>query len=256
MENKYQLNNVAFKYDKKYILKELNLNIPKNKITVLLGGNGSGKSTLIKNLAGILNYQGGSIYLDNTNLSTFSKKSLAKKLAYMPQVSYIQSDISVYEFLKLGRFPFQNAFCKLSNDDLNVIKEMIELCNLEELLDFNINDLSGGQRQRVFLALALIQNDELLLLDEPATYLDIKYQLELIKLLKKINKEKQTTIIVVMHDLNQAMWLADYIVGLKNGEIIDCINKDSVNSEFLKKIFGIDLKFEKKQNHYYIMWEF
>ncbi|WP_342560195.1 ABC transporter ATP-binding protein [Psychrobacillus sp. FSL W7-1457] len=228
-------------YGEKLIVKELSIQIPDQKITTIIGPNGCGKSTLLKAITRIIPHQSGSILLDGKTVSRENTKVLAKKMAILPQTPESASGLSVGELVSYGRFPYQSGFGRLTKRDYEVIDWAMEVTGTIGFKYLPVDSLSGGQRQRVWIAMALAQETEIIFLDEPTTYLDMAHQLEVLELLQKLNVQEKRTIVMVLHDLNQAARFADYIIALKEGHIIKAGNcKEVITKEILRDVFEID----------------
>jgi len=234
-------NGLNIGYGERLIVKNLSVEIPDKKITTIIGSNGCGKSTLLKAITRIISHQAGTIVLDGKNISKENTKVLAKKMAILPQTPESASGLTVGELVSYGRFPYQNGFGRLTKHDYEVIDWALEVTGIIDFKFRPVDALSGGQRQRVWIAMALAQETDIIFLDEPTTYLDMAHQLEVLELLKKLNAEQDRTIIMVLHDLNQAARFADFIIALKDGEIIKAGScEEVINHEVLKKVFQID----------------
>ncbi|MED4018283.1 ABC transporter ATP-binding protein [Sutcliffiella cohnii] len=228
-------------YGEQLIVKDLTIEIPDKKITTIIGPNGCGKSTLLKAITRIISYQSGSVILDGENILKENTKELAKKMAILPQTPESTSGLTVGELVSYGRFPYQKGFGRLTKRDYEVIDWAIEVTGTTDFKYRTVDALSGGQRQRVWIAMALAQETEIIFLDEPTTYLDMAHQLEVLELLQQLNKEQSRTIVMVLHDLNQAARFADYIVALKNGSIVKAGTcEEIITSEVLREVFHID----------------
>lgn len=228
-------------YGERLIVKNLSVDIPDKKITTIIGSNGCGKSTLLKAITRIISHQSGTVVLDGENISKESTKILAKKMAILPQAPESASGLTVGELVSYGRFPYQKGFGRLTKKDYEVIDWALEVTGTTDFKFRPVDSLSGGQRQRVWIAMALAQETEIIFLDEPTTYLDMAHQLEVLELLQKLNEEQERTIVMVLHDLNQAARFADYIIALKDGEIVKAGSCEEVmNRNVLKKVFHID----------------
>ncbi|MCP3739400.1 ABC transporter ATP-binding protein [Rossellomorea sp. BNER] len=228
-------------YGERLIVKDLSVKIPDRKITTIIGSNGCGKSTLLKAITRIISQQSGSVFLDGENISKENTKVIAKKMAILPQTPESASGLTVGELVSYGRFPHQNGFGRLTKKDYEVIHWALEVTGTQEYKYRLVDSLSGGQRQRVWIAMALAQETDIIFLDEPTTYLDMAHQLEVLELLQKLNVEQGRTIVMVLHDLNQAARFADYIIALRDGEIIKAGNcEEVINHNVLKKVFHID----------------
>lgn len=227
--------NLNISYGERLIVKDLSVQIPDKKITTIVGSNGCGKSTLLKAITRIISHQSGTVVLDGENISKENTK--------IPQAPESASGLTVGELVSYGRFPYQNGFGRLTKKDYEVIGWALEVTGTTEFKFRPVDALSGGQR--VWIAMALAQETEIIFLDEPTTYLDMAHQLEVLELLQKLNVEQERTIIMVLHDLNQAARFADYIIALKDGEIVKFGNcEEVVNHAVLKKVFQIDAEIE------------
>ncbi|QGU94056.1 ATP-binding cassette domain-containing protein [Clostridium bovifaecis] len=244
--NSIRTKNLSISYGNTEIVKELNLNIPKGKITTIIGANGCGKSTILKTIARILQPKSGVIYINGKDIQGQSSKEVAKAMAVLPQTPQAPKGLTVDELVAYGRFPHQSGFGKLQKEDREVIDWALEVTGIKEYKNRPIDALSGGQRQRVWIAMALAQETEILLLDEPTTYLDLAHQLEILKLLENLNKKQKRTIVMVIHELNNAARFADYMVGVKAGKIVCHGSAEEVmTKENLKEIFNINAEIVK-----------
>lgn len=227
-------------YGEKVIIKDLSIRIPRGKITAIIGPNGCGKSTLLKTMGRILNIKKGSVYLDGKEIHKMPTKELAGKLAILPQSPAAPEGLTVEELISYGRYPHQKGFGKLKAEDKKVVSWAMKATNLEELMFDTVDNLSGGQRQRVWIAMALAQETDVILLDEPTTYLDMAYQLEVLELLEELNKKHGSTIIMVLHDLNLASRFADFMIAMGVGEIIKAgTPKEVMTEEVLEAVYRI-----------------
>ncbi|WP_226528087.1 ABC transporter ATP-binding protein [Metabacillus niabensis] len=234
-------NKLKIGYGERLIVKDLSVEIPDKKITTIIGSNGCGKSTLLKAITRIIPHQSGNVVLDGGDISKENTKILAKKMAILPQTPESASGLTVGELVSYGRFPYQKGFGRLTKKDYEVIDWALEVTGTKDFKFRPVDALSGGQRQRVWIAMALAQETDIIFLDEPTTYLDMAHQLEVLELLQKLNQEQERTIVMVLHDLNQAARFADYIIALKDGQVIkagDC--KEVITHDVLKKVFHID----------------
>ena len=237
-----EVNNLSFSYNynNKKILKNISFKLFENERLCIIGPNGSGKTTLLKCLCNILDFQ-GSVFINNKNIKKVKEKNIAKEVAFLPQGPVCPDGLTVRELVAFGRFPHQKMIGGLTSYDKEIIDWAIEETGLSEFADRGVENLSGGQRQRAWIAMTLAQETEIIMLDEPTTYLDMSYQLEVLEALQKLNKEKNITVVIVLHELNNACRFADNIIGLKKGKII-CQGRplDVINKENLKEIYGID----------------
>ncbi len=238
-------------YEENLIVKELNMQIPKGQITSIIGANGCGKSTILKAVGRILKPKKGRVYLSGEDISKLHTKEIAKKMAILPQTPTAPNGLTVSELVAYGRFPHQKGFGNLTEEDKKIVNWALDATKLSEFERREVDTLSGGQRQRVWIAMALAQQTDLILLDEPTTYLDLAHQLEVLKLLYELNRTQKCTIVMVIHDLNLAARFSDYIIAIKNGNIIKHGEPEAVmTSEVLRKTFNInaDVVIEPKSN--------
>lgn len=239
-------------YEQKYIIQNMNLEIPKGKITMIIGSNGCGKSTLLKTIARIITPKRGEIKLDGVSLKAQAPKEIAKKMAVLPQSPIVPSGLLVKELVSYGRFPYQSAMGGLKEKDIEMVNWAMKVTGISEFSERSVDSLSGGQRQRAWIAMALAQETEILVLDEPTTYLDMAHQLEILMLLQKLNKEENRTIVMVLHELNNATKFADYLIGVKEGEVVFCGKPlDVITHENLYTLYGIDAKLQLDETGQY-----
>lgn len=237
----FSANNIAAGYDKKLIINNIDLVVPSNKISVIIGANACGKSTLLKTLARLLKPFTGEVALDGKALSDFPPKQLAQTLGLLPQSPIVPEGITVSDLVSRGRHPYQGFFKGLGKKDYEAVNEALDIMGITELANRNVDELSGGQRQRVWIAMVLAQQTDILLLDEPTTFLDITYQIEILDLLTDLNRRLGTTIVMVLHDINLSARYADYIFALKNGNLISQGPPSKIiTEELIRKIFGLE----------------
>ncbi|NKF07934.1 ABC transporter ATP-binding protein [Clostridium gasigenes] len=239
--NSIVTNNLDISYDEALIVKALDMNIPHGKITSIIGPNGCGKSTVLKAVGRILKPKNGLIYLNGEDIHNLSTKAIAQAMAVLPQTPTAPSGLTVEELVAYGRFPHQKRFGRLTAEDNKIVKWAIEITKLTKLEHREVDTLSGGQRQRVWIAMALAQQTDLILLDEPTTYLDLSHQLEVLELLYCLNKNQGCTIVMVLHDLNLAARFSDYMIAIRDGEIIkEGTPEEVMTVPVLKEVFTID----------------
>lgn len=222
-----------------HALRGIDLAITEHRFTALIGPNGSGKSTLLGAMAGIVRAESGNVAVRNRNLSSYSKREFARLVSFLPQQMQIPAGLSVRELLVQGRFPWRNWLGGWSTSDEEAVHRAAGLCQIEILLDRPLTSLSGGQAQRAWIAMTLAQDAEVILLDEPTTYLDIANQLGLLDLLS-ILRDAGRTVVAILHDLNQAARYADELVMMRDGHIMAQGETLSVfNDRNIEDVFGV-----------------
>ena len=243
----FKINNVNKNYGFQKVLSEINLEIPQNKLTCIIGPNGAGKSTLLNAISRLIKVDKGDILINSKNLKDWDKKELSKTLSIMKQLNNINVRLTIADLVAFGRYPYSED--RLTENDYQKINEALEYTGLSSIKDKYIDELSGGQKQRTYIAMTLAQDTEYILLDEPLNNLDIKHILEVMHLLKKLVEEQSKTIILVVHDINIASTFADYIIAMKNGEIIESgLTEDIINNKILYKIYEINFQIENFKN--------
>lgn len=243
-----------FSYGKHSVLKNISLEIPKGKITTIMGANGCGKSTLFSLMTKNLEPGKGKVLLNGKNIRNLQLMDFAKKVAIVHQYNTAAEDITVEQLVSFGRTPHMKMLGGHSDEDTLCVERAMEATNLLEFREREVGKLSGGQRQRVWIAMALAQNTEILFLDEPTTYLDIRYQLEILQLIQKLNREFGMTIVMVLHDINQAIHYSDKIIGLKDGGVILEGDPDKIiTSESIGELYGIHLEVADIGGHPFVL---
>lgn len=228
-------------YTETDILKQVDFQVPDGQVTILVGPNGSGKSTLLKSLARILKPRGGQVLLDGKDIHGSRTREVAQKLGLLPQGPIAPEGLTVRELVAQGRFPHQNLLRQWSLEDERAVREAMEIAQVTEFADRSVDDLSGGQRQRCWVAMVLAQETDLILLDEPTTFLDLKVQVDLMNLLVRLAHNTHRTLVVVLHELNLAAAYADYLVMMREGTIrYKGLPSDIFTSHNLKTVFDLD----------------
>ncbi|WP_010275209.1 ABC transporter ATP-binding protein [Paenibacillus senegalensis] len=210
---------LALSYGKERVLENLNLQIQEGKITVFVGSNGCGKSSLLRTICRLLKPDNGAVLLDGKDISRLRTKEVAQKLAILPQGPVAPEGLTVKELVRQGRYPHQSWLRQWSSEDEHVVNQALEDTKLTGLADRTVDSLSGGQRQRAWIAMTLAQQTNILLLDEPTTYLDMTHQIEILDLLYELNEREQRTIVMVLHDVNLACRYAHQIVAIQNKSV-------------------------------------
>ncbi len=227
-------------YDALNIVDELSLRLPAGEVTIIVGANGCGKSTLLRGLSRLLKPAGGKVLLNGEDIHTRPAREVAKLLGLLPQIPTAPDGITVRELIGRGRYPHQGWFKRFSSEDEAAVARAMAVTGTTDLAERPIDELSGGQRQRVWIAMALAQETELLLLDEPTTYLDVAHQLEVLDVISELNRTRGTTVVIVLHDLNLAARYADHLVALKEGKIVAAGHPAAVvTEEMVKNVFGM-----------------
>jgi iron complex transport system ATP-binding protein len=238
--------NLTLAYDRATIIQDLNVAIPAQQITALVGPNGCGKSTLLKGLARLLKPQSGVVYLDSEPIFKLSTKAVAKRLGMLPQSPIAPEGLTVRELVAQGRYPHQTWFQQWSQADEQFTEQALDITGMTELGDRPLDSLSGGQRQRAWIAMALAQNTEILLLDEPTTFLDLAHQIEILDLLYDLNQTQERTVVMVLHDLNQACRYADYLIAMREGKIYaQGLPAEVMTVDIVRSVFGIKSRIVK-----------
>ena len=240
VQSALETKSVTLAYEQNVIAKNLSVEIPNGKFTVIVGPNGCGKSTLLRSLSRLLLPQSGEILLNGENIHSQSTREVAKKLGLLPQSAIAPNGIKVIDLVSRGRFPHQKWFQPWSEADQKAVELAMQATGVMDFAQHNVDQLSGGQRQRVWVAMALAQETSLLLLDEPTTYLDIAHQIELMDLFQDLNRIQGHTLVAVLHDLNHACRYADHLIMIKAGEVIATGSPNEIVTEALiKQVFGL-----------------
>lgn len=239
-------------YKNHTIVESTSFTINPGQITSIIGPNGSGKSTLLKALGGIIKPFTGEVTLDKKCLSQWPSKELARNLTLLPQHPIAPESISVQQLLSHGRYPYQGLFSQSSQQDIDVIEWALDATHMTAFRHREFNTLSGGERQRGWIALALVQQPNVLLLDEPTTYLDIGHQMEILELLTRLNQQHKITIVMVLHDINQASQYSHRLIAMQQGKLIaDGQPLDILSSKLITQLFNIEAEIIYRQQNGY-----
>lgn len=231
--------NISVSINEKEIVHGISLDIPEGKVTAIIGPNGCGKSTTLKALSRILPYK-GSVTFKGQEMSTLSQREFAKCLAILTQSPQAPSDLTVNDLVEMGRFPHRGFLGRAGKDDKEHVEWALEQTGVKEMRYRLLNTLSGGERQRAWIAMALAQRPEVLLLDEPTTYLDICHQLEIMQLITRLNQELGLTVVMVVHDLNHAIMYADHVVVVKAGQLVTSgAPREIITADLLAEVFKV-----------------
>ena len=227
-------------YDDRVVVADLTLEIPAGKITTIVGANACGKSTLLRAMARLLRVRAGRVLLDGAAIDTLPSRDVATVLGLLPQTPISPEGIAVADLVGRGRYPHQGWFRRWTPQDDEAVEEALRATDILDLADRAVDELSGGQRQRVWIAMALAQQTDVLLLDEPTTFLDVAHQVEVLDLLTDLNRTRGTTIVMVLHDLNLAARYTDHLVALREGRLVaQGAPRDVVTPELVAEVFGM-----------------
>lgn len=232
---------VTLGYAGRPVIHDLSVAFPAGAITVIVGANACGKSTLLKAVARLLLPDSGEVLLDGKAVHRLPTRQLARRLGMLPQAPVSPEGLTVRDLVGRGRFPHQGLFAQWRSEDEQAVNQALELTGTVDLQDRPLDELSGGQRQRAWIAMALAQQTEVLLLDEPTTFLDIAHRLEVLDLLQRLNLQRGTTVIMVLHDLNEACRYADHLIAMRNGQLEAAGPPETVvTPELVRRVFAID----------------
>ncbi len=237
-----EVRDLYFSYGKNKVLKGVSFKIGEGKITTIMGANGCGKSTLFYLMTRNLMPRKGNVFLHGKNILNLGLRDFAKRVSIVHQYNTSSGDITVERLVAFGRTPHMRMMQGKTKEDERLVQWAMDVTNVAKYRNREVSRLSGGQRQRVWIAMALAQNTKILFLDEPTTYLDIRYQIEILELVRRLNREFGITIIMVLHDINQAIYFSDEIVGLKDGTVaVQGEPETAIDRESIERMYGIDL---------------
>ncbi|MCW4354483.1 ABC transporter ATP-binding protein [Hoyosella sp. YIM 151337] len=239
-KSRLRADNVTLSYGDRIVIEDLSLDIPTGGITTIIGPNGCGKSTLLRALGRLLKPRAGTVTLDGKLITSMRTKEVARVLGMLPQAPIAPEGLTVADLVSRGRHPHQSWVRQWSSDDEKEVSAALELTGISDLADRPINELSGGQRQRVWISMALAQGTDILLLDEPTTYLDLSHAIDVLDLIDQLHDGMGRTVVMVLHDLNLAVRYSDHLVVMKDGRIIaQGRPRDVITAQLLATAFGL-----------------
>lgn len=238
-----EVRNISKRYGNKYVVRDVSLKIGKGKITSFIGPNGAGKSTVLSIMSRLISKDAGEILIDGKEISQWKSNDLATKISILKQSNHINIRLTVRELVSFGRFPYSKG--NLTKEDWEYVDEAITYMELTDMQHKYLDQLSGGQRQRAYIAMVIAQNTEYILLDEPLNNLDMKHSVQIMKVLRRLVDELGKTVVIVIHDINFASCYSDYIVALRDGEVVQEGPTDNIISEsVLKDIYDMDIEIQ------------
>lgn len=233
---------VTFGYEREPLLYDVHVRVREGEMVGLLGPNGSGKTTLLRLVSGVLRPQQGAVVLEGRDLQDWGRRGIARRIAVVPQELHMPFAFTVEQMVGLGRTPYINLFGSRSNQDADIVQDAMRAADITALAERIFNELSGGEQQRVVVAMALAQQPKLLLLDEPTAHLDIKYQIDVLELVQRLNRERGVTVIAAMHDLNLAARYFPRLLLFQRGIVADAGPAEVLEPHLLKRVYGIDVQ--------------
>lgn len=240
-----QATNLSIRYDKKDIIKNFSFSVPKGEIASIIGPNGSGKSTLLKGISKFVPYHTGNVVIDGEDVRSMSGKQIAQTMCMLSQKNQAPPDMTVVDLVSYGRHPHKKWFERINDEDMKIVQWALERTHIAHYRERTVASLSGGESQRAWIAMALAQRPNILLLDEPTTYLDISHQHEVLELVRELNEEMGMTIVMVLHDLNQAARYSDQIIVVQNGQRIMCGSPSCVmTTDMIRDVYNMDAEIE------------
>jgi iron complex transport system ATP-binding protein len=243
MTSRLRTSRVVLSYDDRIVVDGLDLEVPDGRVTVVVGPNACGKSTLLRGLARLMRPTAGAVLLDGEAIQARPTREVARTLGLLPQHPTVPEGVSVADLVARGRHPHQRLLRRWTAEDRRAVAEAMALTGVLDLAERPVDQLSGGQRQRVWIAMALAQETDLLLLDEPTTYLDLAHQVEMLDLVDRLNATRGTTVAMVLHDLNLAARYADHLVAMRDGRVVaEGRPADVVTVDLVREVFGLEAR--------------
>jgi ABC-type cobalamin/Fe3+-siderophores transport system ATPase subunit len=240
-EERLRADAVTLGYERRTVSTGLSLAIPDDSFTVVVGPNACGKSTLLRSLARLLRPAAGEVVLDGSSIHRMATKEVARRVGLLPQTALAPEGITVGELVARGRYPHQNLFRQQSDADRRAVADAMDATRVTDLAAVPVDELSGGQRQRTWIAMALAQHTDILLLDEPTTFLDVSHQVDVLDLLTDLNRQRGTTIVMVLHDLNLAARYADHLIAVRQGRLHAAGDPAEVlTADVVRAVFGME----------------
>ena len=253
IEMKLNILDLSFSYDSVKVLRNVSLKVKTGEILGIIGPNGSGKTTLVKCINRNVTPEAGAVLVDDDDIMRMSRKEIAKNIGVVPQISLISFPFTVYDIIMMGRYSHTKNFCGKDKKNESIVRQCMELTSTVNMSDRLITEISGGEYQRVIIARAMAQEPKVLLLDEPTLHLDINHQIEILELVRSLAKNKNLTVIMVMHDLSLAARYSDNIIMLNNGSIFDSGAPEQViNTENIKDVYGIEVEINRNNKRKYL----
>ncbi len=247
-----EIHSLRVSFAEQTILRDLNFTISRGEVLTILGANGCGKSTLLRTLSGMLVGDRGEVLLEGKPVGSYAQQELARKLAFLPQTTEVPTDLMVEEWVHCGRYPYQKWWKPASEEDHQVVQQCLQDMRVEHLRHRQVRSLSGGERQRVRIAMALAQEPELLVLDEPTTYLDLCHQLEVMELLRRINRLQAITVVMVLHDINHAARYSDRLLVIHQGNLYaHGTPEEVVTKQMMQDVYSIQAEIVDRQGKPY-----
>lgn len=236
-----EFKNVNVGYSKKNdIVNDFSTQIKRGDFISIIGPNGSGKSTILKSIFKLVDVNSGEIFYEGKNINDYKPKDLAKKISFVPQITNFPTDVTLFEFVMMGRFPHGNIFTSNKENDKRIVLDSIKSVGLNGFENEYIDNLSGGQQQRSLIALVLAQDTDTIILDEPTNHLDIRMQLEIMNILHELNHNTGKTIIVVVHDINHGLKFSDNVIVMKDGKkVTEGKTNDIIDTTLIENVFGV-----------------